>query len=275
MRKSSIGFVMAALLAAAAAIHPASAQTPAATPATPEQICANATDQYSAEEVIAGCTAAIDSKRHQGAGLASLLTLRAYAYDEEEEYEKSLADMTEAIRIEPTASRYDARCSTRAVSDLDLQLALADCNQAIKLLPGHAEYLDSRAFVYLKLGRYDEAIADYNESLKTAQGYANALFGRGIAKIRKGDAVGGQADIAAAKAAEPDVAERFEEYNMTVTAGAPVGLTSAPADCARAETHWKSVEELKTPAGYEDHLARFGSCDFASLARARLEAMKK
>jgi hypothetical protein len=51
---------------------------------------------------------------------------------------------------------------------------------------------------------------------------------------------------------------------------------SAPAaDCTRAETHWKSAEEIKTLAAYQDHLARFPNCDFAALAAARIEALKK
>jgi hypothetical protein len=47
------------------------------------------------------------------------------------------------------------------------------------------------------------------------------------------------------------------------------------ADCARAETHWKSAEGIKSRAVYEDHLTRFPACEFAGLARARLEAMKR
>jgi hypothetical protein len=53
-------------------------------------------------------------------------------------------------------------------------------------------------------------------------------------------------------------------------------LTAAPAaDCAQAETHWKSAEEIKTLAVYQDHLARFPNCDFATLAAARIQAPLK
>ena len=63
----------------------------------------------------------------------------------------------------------------------------------------------------------------------------------------------------------------------------PAQATASPAqpalagaaDCARAETHWKSAEEIKTIAVYEDHLARYPACDFALLAKARIEALKK
>jgi hypothetical protein len=47
--------------------------------------------------------------------------------------------------------------------------------------------------------------------------------------------------------------------------------TPAPVDpCAAASDHWKSTEAINTKAGYEDHLARFPTCSFASLARTRI-----
>ncbi|MFN3659441.1 MAG: S41 family peptidase [Pseudolabrys sp.] len=60
----------------------------------------------------------------------------------------------------------------------------------------------------------------------------------------------------------------------------PAASTSQPSptlasNCARAEIHWKSAEQIKTLAVYEDHLARFATCDFATLARARINALKR
>jgi hypothetical protein len=46
------------------------------------------------------------------------------------------------------------------------------------------------------------------------------------------------------------------------------------ADCAQAATHWKSAEEIRTVAVYEDHLARFPHCDFATLANARIQSLR-
>ena len=36
-----------------------------------------------------------------------------------------------------------------------------------------------------------------------------------------------------------------------------------------------SAEEIKTVAVYEDHLARFPNCEFAVLATARIQSLKK
>ena len=59
----------------------------------------------------------------------------------------------------------------------------------------------------VKLGRLDEAIADYDAALKLYAKGPTALYGRGVAKRKKGDVAGGDADIAAAKAIKPDVAD--------------------------------------------------------------------
>jgi formylglycine-generating enzyme required for sulfatase activity len=65
-------------------------------------------------------------------------------------------------------------------------------------------------------------------------------------------------------------------------AGAPATPTPAiaaspasPIDpCAAAADHWRSAEGIGTLAVFEDHIARFPSCAFAGLARARIEALK-
>jgi hypothetical protein len=62
---------------------------------------------------------------------------------------------------------------------------------------------------------------------------------------------------------------------------APSAAAAAPttpavaADCSMAETHWKSVESIGTLTAYKDHLARFPSCVFSTLAAARIEALSK
>ena len=50
--------------------------------------------------------------------------------------------------------------------------------------------------------------------------------------------------------------------------------TPAPVDrCAAASEHWESAEAINTKVAYEDHLARFPTCSFADLARARIAAL--
>ncbi|APO52223.1 caspase family protein [Bradyrhizobium diazoefficiens] len=64
----------------------------------------------------------------------------------------------------------------------------------------------------------------------------------------------------------------------------PVAVTVAPAapqaaprpdPCAAAEAHWKAADGIGTLGAYEDHLARFPNCIFATLAKARIEGLKQ
>lgn len=50
----------------------------------------------------------------------------------------------------------------------------------------------------------------------------------------------------------------------------------AQADpCAAAGDHWKSAESIGTAPAFEDHLARFSTCSFAGLAKARIDALRR
>jgi hypothetical protein len=43
---------------------------------------------------------------------------------------------------------------------------------------------------------------------------AGSLYGRGMAKLKTGDTVGGNVDIAAAKAIKPEIAEEYAGYGV-------------------------------------------------------------
>lgn len=66
-----------------------------------------------------------------------------------------------------------------------------------------------RGNAYLRLKRADEALADFDKVLAARPKHAPSLHGRGLARRQKGDLAGGDADIAAAKAIDPGVAELF------------------------------------------------------------------
>ncbi|HLH92525.1 MAG TPA: tetratricopeptide repeat protein [Xanthobacteraceae bacterium] len=205
---------------------------------------------------------------------------RGNAWRDKGNRDRAIADYSEAIRLDPKyAAAYNNRCWARATTGGDLQQALADCTEAVRLRPDDASAIDSRGFVYLRLDRLDDAIASYDAALKIDPRMAESMYGRGVAKLRKGDTVGGNADIAAAKAAKTTIADEFAKWGVKLEVVAATPAASPPAtppaaDCARAETHWKSAEEIRTVAVYEDHLARFPNCEFAGLAKARIEALK-
>lgn len=222
---------------------------------------------------------------------------RADAFRDKGDHDRAIDDYSLAIRLAPTPGNYQSRCYARAAADRDLELALADCNLALRRKPNDADILDSRGFVNFRMDRLDDAIDDFNAALRHHPGLATSLYVRGIAKLKRGDASGGNADIAAAKGIQSDVAESFALYGVVPVAAtspaprpvpppapmpsvgpapppAPTPSTAA-ADCTFAETHWKAADGIGSAGAYLDHLKRFPNCPFADLARMKIEAMKK
>jgi len=132
-------------------------------------------------------------------------------------YNEALQDFSEAIRLDPTQSTYwNGRCAVRAILG-QLNEALADCNESMRLKPEKPdldEVFDSSGFTYLKLGNLDDSLADYDEALRLNPKRADSLYGRGLAKLKKGDVAGGNADIEAAKAIQPEIVKKFALYGV-------------------------------------------------------------
>lgn len=138
---------------------------------------------------------------------------RAALYEAQGEYELGAADYGEVLRILPTfAPAYTARCWLRTLSGANMDLARADCDRAIELGAGASAY-DTRGLLNLKQARFDAALSDFGEAVDGGQG-AHALYGRGVAAMRLGQTEQGQADIAAAIAADAQVAGTYQRYGI-------------------------------------------------------------
>jgi tetratricopeptide (TPR) repeat protein len=108
----------------------------------------------------------------------------------------------------------NGRCWARALSGRELDLALKNCNAALRLRPKSGAILDSRGLVYLRMGKPDKAIDDYGVSLQQSPNDAWSRYGRGIARLHKGLTSEGQADIEAANSAEPSLVERARRLGI-------------------------------------------------------------
>ena len=139
---------------------------------------------------------------------------RGVAYFAMQQYDRALADYTAAIEIDGKMDvAYGNRCLTRVLLGRELAKASDDCDKAIALNPNGQNLYNVRGFVDLKLGRNDQALADYNTALKLDPNSPHALYGRGLAKKRRGD-VDGEADLAAARAARPNIEQSFSMFGV-------------------------------------------------------------
>jgi tetratricopeptide (TPR) repeat protein/predicted aspartyl protease len=107
------------------------------------------------------------------------------------------------------------RCWARALLGSELDKALSDCESALRSSPDRAGYLDSRALVHLRMGKFDKAIDDYDAALRLDRDIAWSWYGRGISRLRRGEVALGQADIAAAKAIDPAIEAEAQGYGVT------------------------------------------------------------
>jgi len=87
----------------------------------------------------------------------------------------------------------------------DMAGAIADYGKALTLWPDYRPALIGRGIAYRQMNDFDRAITDFDQAIKLDPQDAKALYERGVAKRRTGDETGGDADIAAAKAINPDL----------------------------------------------------------------------
>jgi len=119
-------------------------------------------------------------------------------------------------------------CWASGLVSHDLAGALADRNEALRLLPNNPNFLNSRGLVQLKLGALDRAIADYGSAVAQNPKDAGSLYGRGVAKLKSGNT----ADITAAKAIKPDIAEvYFRLWSEVAGALRPIIASMANSYC--------------------------------------------
>ena len=145
------------------------------------------------DTAISGCTAEIQSGQLSDDDLVVAFEYRGKAYLPKQDYDRAIADFTQAIRLKPDDAH--AFCDRGAAYDAkgDEDHALADFNEAIRLDPtgeagsgtkGYA--FNDRGVVYLDKGLYDQAIADENQALSFNSAYAYPYLNRGRAYLAKG-----------------------------------------------------------------------------------------
>jgi tetratricopeptide (TPR) repeat protein len=225
--------------------------------------------------------------------------------------EQALADCNEALRLESSANTLEGRALVYLKSG-QIDKAIADYDAALKTNPKLAGPLYGRGMAKVRKGEVAGGNADAAAAKEINPKIADAFAGYNVPAVRaetappavappvtttsaRPEPVAPTAEAPANRAvrSEPAAPPAPAEITATATrppraepapsapvpapaAAAPLAVAAPPAaDCALAETHWKSVESIGTLAAYADHLARFPNCVFSTLAAARIEALKK
>ncbi len=141
----------------------------------------------------------------------------AKLYEAMTSYVQAIDAYGEIIKLAPddVVTAYANRCWNRAIMGYELDAALADCNESLRLEPNDEAVLDSRGFLQLRRRNYTAAISDSSAALAKNPKMATSLYVRGLAKLKSGDVAGGNADIAEAKAIDPKIADTYASYGVT------------------------------------------------------------
>jgi tetratricopeptide (TPR) repeat protein len=105
-------------------------------------------------------------------------------------------------------------CWVQAILGEQLDAAVADCHESLRIEPNNAEALDWRGFARFRLDEYANTTADCDAALKINAKQASSRYVRGLAKTRMGFADMRNADIAAAKTLDPKIADAYANYGV-------------------------------------------------------------
>ena len=110
--------------------------------------------------------------------LAALNQNLGNVYNDMEDYDRAIADYSEAIRVDP---QYAVAYSNRGLAyanKKDYDRAIKDLDGAIRMDPDNAPAYDDRGWTFSRKKQYDRAIADYNEAVRLDPKFARAYGNR-------------------------------------------------------------------------------------------------
>lgn len=108
-------------------------------------------------------------------------------FGDRSDLEKAIPNYDEAIRLNPgRPNLYNSR--GLAYKEMgNLQRAFADYTKTLELNPEQSYSHTNRAVLYFQIGEYENALRDYNETLRIVPGYLRALAGKAITLHALGD----------------------------------------------------------------------------------------
>src|ERR1700682_2053868 len=154
---------------------------------------------------VSACTSVIDAKTETGRKLAAAYCNRGHGLTEKRELDRALADLDEAIWLDPAyACAYTNRGRVYAFKR-DLDRAMADYDEAIRIDPSFALAYSNRGDAWYGKGDIDRAFADFNAAIKLDPGLAIAYGNRGFVYYRKHDITHAIQDYSMQIKLSPDV----------------------------------------------------------------------
>jgi tetratricopeptide (TPR) repeat protein/membrane protease YdiL (CAAX protease family) len=164
---------------------------------------------------ITDCTEAI---RHDNA-YARPYANRGLAYHRTGDLNRAIADFDQAIRLGDFANEHERSVvfMNRCGAYLDFKnfaRAIEDCTEAVRIDGANAKAYSNRGAAYYQSGDPDHAIADCDQAIRLDPGLVIAFNNRGLAYARKGDSDRALADYNRAIELNPKYAAAFNNRGL-------------------------------------------------------------
>lgn len=129
--------------------------------------------------------------------------------------QEGLAQMDTLIAKKPgNPELLNARCWAKASRQVQIDTALKDCTSAIELTDNSAPILDSRAVVWLRMGRLDAALSDLDAALLQNPSQGETRLVRAIVLKKLGRMAEAQRELASARRLLPNVENEYKRHGL-------------------------------------------------------------
>jgi tetratricopeptide (TPR) repeat protein len=162
-----------------------------------------------ANESIAACDRVISDPKASAQDRSAALSSRCGWWWTRQDLDRALSDCNEAIRLYGGNPGAYLNRGNAYLSKSDPEHALADFNAAIRLDPKSAWAHAARGNLYKNRGDLDPALADLNEAIGLDPAYALALFSRGELHKSKGNFPQAMADMNESLRLDPNYAPAY------------------------------------------------------------------
>jgi tetratricopeptide (TPR) repeat protein len=141
----------------------------------------------SGDVAIAACTRVVNDRNESRKNRAIAYNNRGIARHNKGDLERAIEDYNEAIRLNPrhAGAYYNRGVAWRNKGDLER--AIEDYSEAIRLNPRHAGAYNNRGIAWKNKGDLERAIEDYDEAIRLNPRDAGAYYNRGAARQNKGE----------------------------------------------------------------------------------------
>ncbi len=219
---------MNVLAVATALMLAVTAPAPSADPARDAVLCSDL--DAALDRRVDACNAVIaDATLPTDVRFEAYLRRAAIYFMEKGDFDKAIADASEAIKLKPDDPRGHAARGGFEAAYNRFDKAIVDLSEAIRLEPGLVGAFAQRAYAYVQTGETEKAIADYDEVLRLQPGDANTYYDRGGAFEKKGEFDKARADFEQAIKLQRDYAGEFPDTCFGTNEKGERGLKNWPA----------------------------------------------